>query len=79
MKNLVILFASFIPFLSIAFFADPTQGAFAKNIGSLSSTFIAGLISFVLVKKYGDKNGVAISIVWVCVLALGLWVASQFK
>jgi len=78
MKNLI-LFTSFIPFICIALFADPTQGAFSKNLGSLSSTFIAGILAFLVFKKYGDKNGLGASIAWGAILAIGLSIATLFN
>lgn len=77
MKNFIFLLASFLPMILIALFADPTQGAFTANFGSILSTFIAGLLGFVFLKRYGKENGIAASIGWLLILALGLFVASK--
>ena len=70
MKNFILLLASFLPMILITLFADPIQGAFKVNLGSISSTFIAGLLGFIVLKKYKSPIG------WLIILSLGLYIAS---
>jgi hypothetical protein len=77
MKNFILLLASLLPMILIGLFADPTQGAFTANFGSILSTFIAGILGFGFLKRYGEENGMAASIGWLLILALGLFVASK--
>ena len=77
MKNFILLLASLLPMILICLFADPTQGAFTANFGSIASTFIAGLLGFGVLKRYGQENGMAAAIGWLLILALGMFVASK--
>jgi hypothetical protein len=77
MKNFIFFLASLLPMILIALFADPTQGAFTANFGSLASTFVAGILGFGLLKKYGNVNGMAAYIGWIIIMALGLFIASK--
>lgn len=77
-KTIFLLLSSFLPFVLILFFADPNQGMFAKNFGSLASTIISGAIGFYILEKYSNKNAIGASIGWMVILAAGLWIASSF-
>jgi hypothetical protein len=79
MRNIIFLCASLLPFICVLAFADPIEGLFTRNLGSLSSTFIGGLSAFSVLKKYGNKNGIAASMAWLVILALTIWIASLFQ
>jgi hypothetical protein len=78
MKKIFILLISLIPFLCVLAFANPVEGLFTRNLGSLSSTFIFGLLAFIVLNKYGKKNGLGASMAWGAILAIGLGIASLF-
>ena len=78
MRNIIFLCASLLPFICVLAFAD-SQGMIVRNGWSLSSTFIGGLSAFLVIKKYGNKNGIAASMAWLVILALTIWIASLFQ
>jgi len=78
MRNIIFLCASLLPFICVLAFAD-SQGMIVRNGWSLTSTFIGGLSAFSVLKKYGDKNGIAASMAWLVIMALTIWIASLFQ
>lgn len=78
MKNVLMFCVSLLPFLCILFFADPNEGMFSKNFGSLSTSLIFGGLAYFVLIKYSKKNAFGASIAWSSLLAIGLWVASLF-
>ncbi len=70
MKNIIFLLASLIPFIATGLSVD------YRNAGNLIATFITGIVAFVYLKNYGDKNPMAAGIIWLLILGLGTWLST---